>query len=85
MLCVTVLLSTCLCTTVSHSLAKSTLEYIINRGTSFFPGVVGNDVCYGKAISACGNGGEWDLAMEIFDSLEDRGLSPGAVSKSHTL
>lgn len=43
-------------------------------------GPIGNDVCYGKAIAACGNGGRCDLAMEIFNRAEDHEGLPGAVS-----
>lgn len=43
-------------------------------------GVVGNDMCHGKAIAACGNGMQWDLAMEVFNGAESHGVVRGAVS-----
>lgn len=47
-------------------------------------GVVGNDTCYGKAITACGNGMKWDLAMEVFNGAESHGVVRGAVSAANT-
>lgn len=48
--------------------------------TAMLSGVDGNDRCYGKAIAACGNGGEWELAMDILHEIEDHRVSCGAVS-----
>lgn len=48
--------------------------------TTLLSGVDGNDRCYGKTIAACGNGGEWELAMDILHEIEDNRVSCGAVS-----
>jgi pentatricopeptide repeat protein len=43
-------------------------------------GIVPNEVTYGVAVTACGNGGRWVEALELLDRMRDAGLRINTIT-----
>eukprot|EP00613_Pedinella_sp_CCMP2098_P068506 CAMPEP_0171906520 /NCGR_PEP_ID=MMETSP0993-20121228/6173_1 /TAXON_ID=483369 /ORGANISM="non described non described, Strain CCMP2098" /LENGTH=46 /DNA_ID= /DNA_START= /DNA_END= /DNA_ORIENTATION= len=42
-------------------------------------GVQPDVIIFSAAISACQKGGQWEKALELFNSMEGRGLKPDVI------
>lgn len=61
-------------------LAVNMLTYMRRIG-----GVVPNEVCYGSAINACGNGRQWGRALLLFREMKAAGIVPGVITYSSAI
>eukprot|EP00617_Octactis_speculum_P016046 CAMPEP_0185758558 /NCGR_PEP_ID=MMETSP1174-20130828/17235_1 /TAXON_ID=35687 /ORGANISM="Dictyocha speculum, Strain CCMP1381" /LENGTH=51 /DNA_ID=CAMNT_0028438473 /DNA_START=1 /DNA_END=152 /DNA_ORIENTATION=- len=45
-------------------------------------GVQPNVISFGVAISACGNAGKWEKALELLQEMRQSGVQPNVISFS---